>query len=260
MAFTTLSTEDRGAVRIICVDRPDKLNALNRQTLAELHIAFDQAAGDDAVRVVVLRGAGNRAFVAGADISELAGLSPVQARDFSRFGQRLMSKIERLGKPVIGMIDGYALGGGLELAMACHLRIASDDAKLGLPEITLGLLPGFGGTQRLLRLAGRSAALALTLSGKPVDAGRAEALGLVSRVVAKADLEAETLAEAERMARAAPHALRAILDTVLLGGEGSIDSGLEFETQAFGLLFATHDMREGTDAFLNKRKPDFKGL
>lgn len=259
MAFTTLTTEDRGAVRIICIDRPDKLNALNRQTLAELHLAFEQAANDEAVRVVVLRGAGEKAFVAGADIGELNGLSPVQGRDFSRFGQRLMSRIERLGKPVIAMVNGYALGGGLELAMACHLRVASDDAKLGLPEVSLGLLPGFGGTQRVLRLVGRSAALALTLSGRPIDAQRAEALGLVTRVVAKAELEAEVLAEAERLARAAPQAVRAILDTILLGGEGSIDSGLEFETQAFGLLFATDDMREGTDAFLNKRKPDFKG-
>jgi len=259
MAFTTLSTEDRGAVRILCVNRPDKLNALNRQTLAELHMAFDQAAGDDAVRVVVLRGAGEKAFVAGADIAELATLTPARARDLSQFGQRLMTRIERLGKPVIAMVNGYALGGGLELAMACHLRIAADTAKLGLPEIGLGLLPGFGGTQRLLRLAGRSAALELTLGGRPIDAARAAALGLVTRVVPAAELQDQVLAEATRLSEAAPQALRAILDTVLLGGEAGIDTGLEFETQAFGLLFSTDDMREGTEAFLAKRKPVFKG-
>ncbi len=259
MAFQNLLTEDRGAVRVITVNRPDKLNALNRATLTELHLAFDQAAADDAVRAIVLRGAGEKAFVAGADIAELAGLSAVQARDLSRHGQRLMSKVERLGKPVVAMIGGWALGGGLELAMCCHLRVASEKAKLGLPEITLGLLPGFGGTQRLLRLVGRGAALELTLTGAPIDAARAHALGLVTRVVAPDQLEAETMRLAEQLAASAPQAVRAILDTVLIGGESAIDAGLEFETQAFGVCFATEDMREGTAAFLEKRKPTFSG-
>ncbi|MBB5015617.1 enoyl-CoA hydratase-related protein [Rehaibacterium terrae] len=259
MAFQNLLTEDRGAVRVITVNRPDKLNALNRATLTELHLAFDQAAADDAIRAVVLRGAGEKAFVAGADIAELAGLSAVQARDLSRHGQRLMSKVERLGKPVIAMIGGWALGGGLELAMCCHLRVASEKAKLGLPEITLGVLPGFGGTQRLLRLAGRGAALELTLTGAPIDAARAHALGLVTRVVAPDQLEAETMKLAEQLATLAPQAVRAILDTVLVGGESAIDVGLEFETQAFGVCFSTEDMREGTTAFLEKRKPAFSG-
>lgn len=259
MAFQNLLTEDRGAVRVITVNRPDKLNALNRATLTELHLAFDQAAAEDAVRAIVLRGAGEKAFVAGADIAELAGLSAVQARDLSRHGQRLMSKVERLGKPVVAMIGGWALGGGLELAMCCHLRVASEKAKLGLPEITLGVLPGFGGTQRLLRLAGRGAALELTLTGAPIDAARAHALGLVTRVVAPDQLEAETMRLAEQLAASAPQAVRAILDTVLIGGESAIDAGLEFETQAFGVCFATEDMREGTAAFLEKRKPTFSG-
>ncbi|MFN3841752.1 MAG: enoyl-CoA hydratase-related protein [Rehaibacterium terrae] len=259
MAFQNLLTEDRGAVRVITVNRPDKLNALNRATLTELHLAFDQAAADDAIRAVVLRGAGEKAFVAGADIAELAGLSAVQARDLSRHGQRLMSKVERLGKPVIAMIGGWALGGGLELAMCCHLRVASEKAKLGLPEITLGVLPGFGGTQRLLRLAGRGAALELTLTGAPIDAARAHALGLVTRVVAPDQLEAETMKLAEQLATLAPQAVRAILDTALVGGESAIDVGLEFETQAFGVCFSTEDMREGTTAFLEKRKPAFSG-
>lgn len=259
MAFQNLLTEDRGAVRVITVNRPDKLNALNRATLTELHLAFDQAAAEDAVRAIVLRGAGEKAFVAGADIAELAGLSAVQARDLSRHGQRLMSKVERLGKPVVAMIGGWALGGGLELAMCCHLRVASEKAKLGLPEITLGVLPGFGGTQRLLRLAGRGAALELTLTGAPIDAARAHALGLVTRVVAADQLEAETMKLAEQLAASAPQAVRAILDAVLVGGESAIDVGLEFETQAFGVCFATEDMREGTTAFLEKRKPAFSG-
>ena len=161
MPFENLLVEDRDAVRVITVNRPDKLNALNAQTLAELHAAFDAAEADAAVRVVVLTGAGPKAFVAGADISQMSGLTPVQARDFSRRGQALMRRIEGLAKPVIAMVNGFALGGGMELAMACHLRVAADNAKLGQPEINLRLIPGFGGTQRLLRLAGRSAALEL---------------------------------------------------------------------------------------------------
>ena len=159
MSFRNLLIDNRGSIRLVTLNRPDKLNALNRETLAELHQAFKDAGNDASVRVVVLTGAGPKAFVAGADITEMQGLSPVQARDFSRFGQKLMVRIEQLGKPVIAMINGFALGGGMELAMCCHLRIAADSAKLGQPEINLGLVPGFGGTQRLLRLAGRAAAL-----------------------------------------------------------------------------------------------------
>lgn len=259
MAFRNLLTEDRGAIRQITVNRPDKLNALNRETLVELDLAFAQAAQDDSVRVVVLRGAGEKAFVAGADIAELAELTPVQSRDFSRLGQKMMARVERLGKPVIAMVGGFALGGGLELAMCCHLRVASEKAKLGLPEITLGLLPGFGGTQRLLRLAGRGAALELCLTGAPIDAARAQALGIVTRVVAPDELEAETYRLAEQLANAAPQALRAILDTVLLGGEAPLDVALDYETQNFAVCFSTEDMREGTRAFLEKRKPGFTG-
>lgn len=259
MSFRTLLTEDRGAVRRITVNRPDKLNALNRETLVELDVAFAQAAGDDAVRAIVLTGAGSKAFVAGADISELASLSPVQARDFSRVGQQMMWRVEHLGKPVIAQIGGFALGGGLELAMCCHLRVASENARFGLPEITLGLLPGFGGTQRLLRLAGRGAALELCLTGAQIDAARAHALGMVTRVVAPDALEAETQALADQLAAAAPQALRAILDAVIVGGETPLDAGLEFETLAFGVVASTDDMREGTRAFLERRKPSFTG-
>ncbi len=259
MAYRNLETSNRGAVRTIIVNRPDKLNALNRDTLNELTLVFAQAAQDDAVRAVVLTGAGDKAFVAGADIAEMHGYTPVQAQAFSRTGQRLMTSIERLGKPVIARIQGFALGGGMELAMACHLRVASEKAKFGQPEINLGLVPGFGGTQRLLRLAGRGAALELCLTGAPINAQRAYELGIVTRVVAPEVLDEAVSALADQLAAAAPLAAAGILDAVLQGGEAGIDQGLEFETQGFALAFSTEDMREGTSAFLEKRKAEFKG-
>lgn len=260
----SLSIEDRpveghGVVRRIAVDRPERLNALNSATLDALHAAFDTAAADASVRVVVLTGSGPKAFVAGADIAEMSGLTPAEGRDFSLRGTRMMRRIEKMPKPVIAMINGFALGGGLELAMSCHLRIAADSAKVGQPEINLGLIPGFGGTQRLLRLAGRAATLELCLLGAPVDAARAHALGIVNRVVPAVDLEAETMKIAEQLAIAAPLALRGMLDCVNVGGECGIEEGLEYESAQFGLIFSTEDMREGTQAFLDRRKPRFAG-
>jgi len=248
-----------GGIRTITVNRRDKLNALDQDTLLALDEAFAQAATDGDVRVVVLTGAGPKAFVAGADISQMTGLPALAGRDFGLVGQRLMRRIERMPKPVIAMVNGYALGGGLELAMACHLRIAADTAKVGQPEINLGLIPGFGGTQRLLRLTGRAAALELCLLGEPIDAQRAHQLGLVNRVVPAAELENTTRQLAERLAASAPLALRAILDAVIVGGECGLDEGLEFESAQFGLMFASEDMREGTGAFLERRKPNFAG-
>lgn len=259
MAFRNLLSADQGGVRRININRPDKLNALNRETIGELHIAFDQARHDDSVRVVVLAGSGEKAFVAGADIGEFASATPQQAQAFSRAGQELMTRIERLGKPVIARIQGFALGGGMELAMSCHLRIASEKARMGQPEINLGVIPGFGGTQRLLRLAGRGAALELCLLGAQIDAARALALGVVTRVVAAEKLDEEVDAIAAQLASAAPHALAGVLSAVLIGGESGIDTGLDYETQAFALCCATADMREGTSAFLERRKPVFKG-
>lgn len=258
MSEAPVSITTRDGIRTLTVQRPEKLNALNRQTLESLDAAFADAARADEVRVVVLTGAGPKAFVAGADIAEMNGLTPVQGRDFSLIGQRLMRRIERLNKPVIAMVNGFALGGGMELAMACHLRIAADTAKVGQPEINLGLLPGFGGTQRLLRLAGRAAALELCLLGAPIDAARAQQLGLLNRVVPAAELEAETLKVATQLANAAPLALRGILDAINVGGECGIEEGLEYESAQFGLAFSTEDMREGTSAFLERRKPEFK--
>lgn len=259
MSDTPVSVADQAAIRRITVNRPDKLNALNAATLDALLEAFEAAAADPAVRVIVLTGAGPKAFVAGADIAEMAELSATDGRDFSLRGQRLMRRIETLPKPVIAMINGFALGGGLELAMACHLRIAADSAKVGQPEINLGLVPGFGGSQRLLRLTGRAAALELCLLGAPITAERAYQLGIVNRVVAQADLEAETAKWAEQLAQAAPLALRGNLDVIHVGGECGIEEGLQYESAQFGLMFATDDMREGTRAFLDRRKPQFTG-
>lgn len=259
MSDSPLLINDLDAVRVITVNRPEKLNALNAATLDALHVAFDAAADDLRVRVVVLTGSGPKAFVAGADISEMSNLSAVEGRDFSLRGQRMMRRVEKMPKPVIAMVNGFAFGGGLELAMCCHLRIAADTAKLGQPEINLGLIPGFGGTQRLLRLAGRAATLELCLTGAPIDAARALQLGIVNRVVAAAELEAETMKLATQLAQAAPLALRGMLDCVNVGGECGIEEGLEYESAQFGLVFSTEDMREGTRAFLAKRKPDFKG-
>ncbi|QSX77293.1 enoyl-CoA hydratase/isomerase family protein [Agrilutibacter solisilvae] len=254
-----VSVADHGAIRVITVNRPDKLNALNGATLDALHQAFDAAADEAAVRVIVLTGAGAKAFVAGADIAEMNTLTPVEGRDFSLRGTRMMRRVERMTKPVIAMVNGFALGGGLELAMCCHLRVAADTARLGQPEINLGLIPGFGGTQRLLRLAGRAATLELCLVGAPIDAQRALQLGIVNRVVPAAELEAQTMALAEQLANAAPLALRGMIDCVNIGGECGIEEGLEYESVQFGLVFSTQDMREGTAAFLERRKPAFRG-
>lgn len=259
MAFQNLAIGQKDKVRTITLNRPDKLNALNRATISELHEAFDQAAADESVHVIILTGAGPKAFVAGADISEMNGLSPVQARDFSRHGQKLMSKIEHSGKPVIGMINGFALGGGMELAMACHLRFAAETAKFGQPEVNLGLIPGFGGTQRLLRLAGRGPALELCLSGQTIDAVRAFALNLVTRIFPVDTLLEETEKFAAHLANLAPQALRGVIDAIHLGGEAGLDVGLDYETQGFAIAFSTEDMKEGTGAFLEKRKPNFVG-
>lgn len=258
-APSPVTVADRDAVRTITVNRPDKLNALNAATIDALDEAFAAAIEDASVRAIVLTGAGPKAFVAGADIAEMNTLTPVQGRDFSLRGQRMMRRVERSPKPVIAMINGFALGGGLELAMCCHLRIAADSARVGQPEINLGLIPGFGGTQRLLRLAGRAATLELCLLGSPIDAARARELGIVNRVVPAAELEAQTMALAQQLASAAPLALRGTLDCVNHGGECGIEEGLEYEAAQFGLMFSTEDMREGTAAFLERRKPSFSG-
>lgn len=259
MQYANLLIELNGAVAWVTVNRPDKLNALNRATLTELQSAFDALRADPQVRVIVLTGAGPKAFVAGADIAEMRGLNPIDARDFSKLGQDLMLSIEQCGKPVIAMINGFALGGGLELAMACAIRVAGDNAKMGQPEVNLGLIPGFGGSQRLVRLCGKAVALDLCLSGQPIDAARALAVNLVTRVFPADSLHAETAKLAEHIAGLAPLALRGVLDCVRYGAESPLDTGLDYESQSFGLLFASDDMRAGTAAFLERKPAVFSG-
>jgi len=259
MTYKNILLEQTPSVATITVNRPDKLNALNATTIKELDHAFQGLAENPKVKVIVLTGAGDKAFVAGADISEINQLSASQALAFSQQGQRLMLKIEQLGKPVIAAVNGYALGGGCELAMACTLRIAADNAKLGLPEISLGIMPGFGGTQRLNRLAGRAATLEMSLSGKPIDAERAYTLGLVTQVVPSKGLTESVASLATSLCDAAPIAVSNILKAVEQGNECSLERGLEYESQLFALCCASEDMKEGTAAFLSKRKANFKG-
>jgi enoyl-CoA hydratase len=259
MPFENLLVADRNAVRTITVNRPDKLNALNRQTLLELQQAMIEAHGDEAVRVIVITGSGEKAFVAGADISEIRQQSTIEARAFSAMGQNLMALIQNFEKPVIAAVNGFALGGGMELALGCHLRIASNNARLGLPEIKLGIMPGFGGTQRLLRLAGTTRALEMALTGEPITAERAEQLGIVNRVVEPDALATSVNELADQLAQAAPEAVRGILQAINQGADTDMNTALALETARFALCCATEDMQEGTGAFLEKRTPEFKG-
>lgn len=259
MADDSVLSERDGSVLVLTINRPKVLNALNAQTLDALRGAID-AAGDDAgVRAIVITGAGDRAFVAGADINELAAQTPVAAREHAHRGQALFDRIERLGKPVIAAINGFALGGGCELAMACTIRLAADTAKLGQPEINLGLIPGYAGSQRLPRLVGRGRALELLLVGNPIPADEAFRIGLVNKVVPAAELMNEARALAQALAAKAPVAVRYILEAVAGGLDMSFEDAQDYEATLFGLVAATEDMREGTRAFLEKRKPEFRG-
>jgi enoyl-CoA hydratase len=256
---SSLLLDRDGGIATITINRPKVLNALDSATLAELRHVMLELAQDAGVRVVVLTGAGEKAFAAGADIKELAALTPVGAREQARQGQLVLEAIEQLGKPVIAAINGYALGGGCELAMACTIRLAADTARLGQPEINLGLIPGYGGTQRLARLVGRGRALELLLTGEPITAAEAYRIGLVNRVVPLADLGGAARALAQTLASKAPIAIRAILDAVDAGLSMPLAESLSHEAALFGLVASTDDMREGTRAFLEKRKPEFKG-
>jgi len=243
----------------VTIERPKVLNALNELTIIELLSIFQELSKDNDVRAVVLTGSGEKAFVAGADISELARLSPTEARQVAQKGQLMCDSIAGLEKPVIAAINGFALGGGCELAMACTIRIASNTARIGQPEINLGLIPGFGGTQRLPRFVGSGLALELLLKGDPISADEAFRIGLVNRVVTKEALISEVMSLAAVLASKPPLSVRYILDAVRRGIQMSLADGCDYEASLFGLVAATEDKREGTHAFLEKRQAEFKG-
>jgi len=259
MTYQTLLFDVRDGVAFVTINRPDKLNALNDQVVEELADAAERIATEPPVKGAILTGAGTKAFVAGADIGDLAKQGPFDGKARALRGQAVLRRLETCGKPVIAAINGYALGGGCELAMACHLRIASETAKFGQPEVKLGIAPGYGGTQRLPRLVGKGVALQLILSGEMIDAREAHRIGLVNAVVAPAQL----LAEAERTLRGilamGPLAVRLALEAVDRGLDMTLDDGLLLEANHFGLLAATRDMKEGLAAFLEKRPPRFEG-
>lgn len=257
--FENLLVEHEAGVATVTINRPKVLNALNGPTLDELRRVILALKHDETVRVVVITGAGEKSFIAGADINELAVQTPVSGREHARKGQHVLDLIENMGKPVIAAINGFALGGGCELAMACTLRIAADTARLGQPEINLGIIPGYAGTQRLARLIGRGRAMELLLTGDHVTAPEAHRLGLVNRIVAAAELKDEVRKLAAALAAKAPVAMRYIIDAVNKGLDMPLAEAQTFEATLFGLVASTEDMREGTKAFLEKRKAEFRG-
>jgi enoyl-CoA hydratase len=259
MAFDTLLLERDGACAVLTINRPKVLNALNTQTIDELRRAILELKHDAGVRAVILTGAGEKSFVAGADINELAVQTPIEGKEHARRGQQIFDAIEQLGKPVIAAVNGFALGGGCELAMACTIRIAADGARFGQPEINLGIIPGYGGSQRLPRLVGRGIALEILLGGDMISAQRAYEIGLVNRVVPAAELMTEAKKIAHALASKAPIAVRYIIEAVHQGLEGPLGAGQFLETALFGAIASSADMKEGTKAFLEKRKAVWQG-
>ncbi len=258
LAFKNIQLERRGSVTVLTVNRPEKLNAIDRATLGEIADAVRAFTADPAQGALVLTGAGPKAFIAGADIAELQPLGPGAAEEISRFGQGVADLLEGSPKPVVAAVNGFALGGGCELALGCHMRLASENAVFGLPEVTLGIIPGYGGTQRLPRLVGQGRALELILSGRKVKADEAERIGLVNRVVPLDQLVDEAVKLVEAILRNGPLAVEAALECVVRGLSLPLDQGLRFESGRFGMVAATADMHEGLQAFLDKRPAKFE--
>jgi enoyl-CoA hydratase len=259
MAYENILFEKRDGIAYITFNRPKVLNALNRKTIEELRDALLDARDDSSVRVLIVTGAGEKSFVAGADISELAQRTPVDGKDFSLFGQSVFHLLETLGKPSICAINGFALGGGCELALSCTIRLAGKTAKLGQPEVKLGIIPGYGGSQRLARLCGKGVAHELCLTGEMITAEEAQRIGLVNHIYEPAELLPAAEALAKKIIANAPLAVRYTLEAIERGVEMPQEEGLFLEATLFGLSCATEDMREGTKAFLEKRKAEFKG-
>lgn len=259
MAYENILYEKRNSIGYITFNRPKVLNALNRKTIEELHHALLDAGDDASVRVLILTGSGEKAFVAGADINELALQTPVNGKEFSLYGQSVFHLLETMGKPSICVINGFALGGGCELALSCTIRIASKTAKLGQPEVKLGILPGYGGSQRLARLCGKGIAHELCLTGEMISAEEAQRIGLVNHIYEPAELLPAAEAMAKKITANAPLAVKYAMEAVERGVEMPQEEGLFLEATLFGLSCATEDMREGTKAFLEKRPAQFKG-
>jgi len=257
-AYQNLRLERREQVTVLFVNRPQVMNAINRETLAEIGDAVRAFTADASQGALVVTGQGEKAFISGADINELAPLTPGAAEDISRFGQSVVDLLEQSSKPVIAAVNGYAFGGGCELALACHMRLASDNAVMGLPETKLGIIPGYGGTQRLPRLVGPGRALELILSGRNVKADEAERIGLVNRVVPQAELLTEAVKLAQAILKNGPLAVAAAIECVVRGLQLPLEQGLRFESGRFGILAASDDMHEGLQAFLDKRPANFK--
>jgi enoyl-CoA hydratase len=259
MTYQTIHVASADRTAVVTINRPDKLNALNAECKKELGDAFTALKADPAVDVVILTGAGEKAFVAGTDIGELTALDAPKGKEFAAGGQAVFDLIQHLGKPVIAAVNGYALGGGCELALACHIRLAADTAKFGQPEVNLGIIPGYGGTQRLARVVGAGRAAELILTGTPIDAAEAWRIGLVNKVVPRAELLAEAKAMAAAIAAKGQLAIRMSLKAINVSMETPLGEGLAIEASLFGECCSTADFREGTRAFLEKRKPAFTG-
>jgi len=259
MSYENVKAEVRDGILFLTIDRPKVLNALNAATVEEIYKVFADARDDDNVKAVIVTGAGEKAFVAGADINELAQKTPMTGKETSERGQFIFSFIERFPKPVIAAINGFALGGGCELALACHIRIASEKAQIGLPEVTLGIIPGYGGTQRMARLLGKAKALELICTGDRIGAAEAERIGLVNKVVPADQLMSAAEEMARKIMSRGPLAIRAAIEAVMSGSEMPMQEGQFLEATLFGLLCASEDTKEGMNAFLEKRPPRFKG-
>jgi enoyl-CoA hydratase len=257
--FKNLLFKQEEGIGFVTINRPDKLNALNIETIKELEELFTHLKENQEIKVVIITGAGEKAFVAGADIEELSKLNMVEGKEYSLRGQRVFSLIENLGKPVIAGVNGYALGGGTELTLACHIRIASEKAMFGQPEVKLGLIPGYGGTQRLARLVGKGKALELILTGDMITAQQALEIGLVNKVVPPEELLSACKDIAKKIINNSPIAVKYALEAVNNGLDKSLEEGLDIEAELFGMVCGTEDSKEGTKAFLEKRKPVFKG-
>jgi enoyl-CoA hydratase len=260
MSFSRILFEaDQRGIALITVNRPEKLNALDRKTIGELNDAFESVETSRHLKGLILTGSAGKAFIAGADIQELAGIAPAQAEQLSRLGQEVFRRLEVMRKPSVAAVNGFALGGGLELAMCCTVRMAAPEAKFGQPEVKLGLIPGYGATQRLPRLIGRGRAMDLLLTGEPVSAEEAHRIGLVNYVVAKDDLISFSRAWLEKVFANGPLAVGLAMHAVDTGLDLNLDAGLKLESMSFGVAASTHDCAEGTTAFLEKRKPAFTG-